>query len=330
MMRSAGLLILIFAALTWVAAHPAPAASQPEFTGERMPYDAFDELDAASLKVDGAILKIGFAPGAFTLSNARILSWIKTSAKAVSVYYGGFPVPEAKILIVPIAGRGVRGGTAFGYRGPAIRLMVGRDSTEDDLLADWKAVHEMVHLALPDLPEQNLWLAEGLAVYVESIARAQAGHLKAEAIWHEFARDMPLGLPGRGDGGLDGTTSWGRTYWGGAIFYLLADIEIRKRSGNTLGLQDAMRGVVAAGGVHDQDWPVSRVLFAADKAIGMTVMSDLYEKMRAAPVSPDLGKLWIELGIVDDGASARFDDRANLAAVRRAITSPPGPIGAAN
>jgi hypothetical protein len=35
------------------------------------------------------------------------------------------------------------------------------------------AVHEMTHLALPDVEEQHLWLAEGIAVYVEPIARAK-------------------------------------------------------------------------------------------------------------------------------------------------------------
>src|SRR5262249_50596896 len=152
------------------------------------------------------------------------------SATAVSVYYGRFPVSEARILIVPTAGSGVQRGTAFGYRGPAVRLAVGTDSTDQDLESDWKAVHEMIHLALPDVTQDHLWLGEGLAVYIESIARVQAGHLRAEKIWHEFVRDMPKGLPQPGDGGLEGTRSWGRTYWGGAIFCLLADVEIRKRT----------------------------------------------------------------------------------------------------
>jgi hypothetical protein len=102
---------------------------------------------------------------------------------------------------VPIPGHGVRRGTAIGYRGPALRLADGTDSTEDDLTADWKAVHEMIHLALPAVTQDHLWLAEGLAVYIGSIARVQAGHLRTEKIWQEFIRDMPQGLPRAGDGG---------------------------------------------------------------------------------------------------------------------------------
>ena len=86
----------------------------------------------------------------------KLLAWVEKSATAVSTYYGHFPVAEARVLIVPIPGHGVRRGTAFGYRGPALRLAIGTDSTEDDLAADWKAVHEMIHLALPDVTQDHL------------------------------------------------------------------------------------------------------------------------------------------------------------------------------
>jgi len=34
----------------------------------------------------------------------------------------------------------------------------------------------------------------------------------------------------------------GPHYWGGALFCLQADLEVRKRTGNAKGLQDALRG----------------------------------------------------------------------------------------
>src|SRR5437764_372113 len=81
--------------------------------------------------------------------------------------------------------------------------------------------------------------------------------LQATEIWQAMLREMPQGLPEAGDRGLDYTDTWGRKYWGGAMFCLLADIEIRKATGNKLGLRDAMRGVIAAGGNHEQDWPIA-------------------------------------------------------------------------
>ena len=169
----------------------------------------------------------------------------------MATYYGRFPVGSLRLLLVPVDGRRVRGGTTWGYRGAAIRVLLGRQANEDDLRRDWVMVHEMVHLALPDMAERYNWLSEGLAVYVEPIARVQAGDLTPEDIWQAMMRDMPKGLPQAGDQGLDNTATWGRTYWGGAMFCLLADIEIHKQTTNRLGLQDAMRGVLAAGGNHE-------------------------------------------------------------------------------
>lgn len=78
-----------------------------------------------------------------------------------------------------------------------------------DLERDSVLVHELAHTALPDIPDRHHWLEEGLAVYVESIARMHAGDLKASFVWGEFVARMPLGLPQLGDGGLDGTLTWG-------------------------------------------------------------------------------------------------------------------------
>jgi len=305
-------------------AFPFLAGAQSEFArGNRMPYDAFEKLPKTDLEISGGIIHVAFAPGEIALPQEKVLDWVRTSAKAVATYYGRFPVNELKLLIVPVDGPRVRGGTTWAYRGAAIRVMLGRDSSEADLRRDWVMVHEMVHLALPDLAERHAWLSEGLAVYVEPIARVQAGDLTAAEIWQAMMRDMPKGLPEAGDRGLDNTDTWGRKYWGGAMFALLADLEIRKATANKFGLQDAMRGVIAAGGNHEQDWPIERVLATADKAVGVNVLTRLHSEMGPKPVTPDLAALWRDLGLRPRGEALEFDDTAPLAAIRKAITEKP-------
>ena len=200
---------------------------------------------------------------------------------------------------------------------------MGRDSNEASLKRDWVLVHEMVHTALPDMEDRFNWLSEGLAVYIEPVARAQTGDLTTQEIWYAMMRDMPKGLPQPGDEGLDNTDTWGRKYWGGAMFALFADVEIRKQSNNRFGLQDAMRGVLAAGGNHEQDWSLQRILSTADKAVGLNVLTRLHDKWGSKPVSPDLDALWRDLGLRADGGDLRFDDTAPLAAIRKSITDPP-------
>jgi len=320
MIKSAAWLV---AQVMVLAAACLPAHAQTEFLGERFPYTVFDRLPATPITVNGGTLNVAFAPGDFALPRSALFDWLERSAKAVSVYFGKFPVSSARILIVPVRGSGVQSGTTFGYRGAAIRLVIGRDVTEAELRNDWKAVHEMTHLALPDVHEPHLWLAEGIAVYVEPIARVQAGDLTAAKIWGDMVRDMNQGMPQPGDHGLDRTPTWGRTYWGGAMFCLLADIDIRKQTGNRSGLQQALRGILAADGNHEEEWPVARIFAVADKATGTTVLADLYAKMRDKPIAPDLNALWRELGISVSGGKVTFDDSAPLAPIRRAITAVP-------
>jgi len=300
------------------------ADAQSEYMrGDRMPYDAFDRLPQTNIELSGGTIRVAFAPGDIALPREKVLDWIRMSARAVSTYYGRFPVSSLRLLLVPVDGARIRGGTTWGYRGAAIRIPLGRDSTEEVLRRDWVMVHEMVHTALPDLDQRYGWLSEGLAVYIEPIARVQAGDLAASAVWQDIMRDMPKGLPESGDQGLDNTDTWGRRYWGGAMFCLLADIEIRKRTNNRLGLQDAMRGVLAAGGNHEKDWSLDRVLAAADKAVGVDVLTKLHDEMGPKPVTPDLAGLWRDLGLKPQGESLEFDDTAPLAAIRKAITAAP-------
>ncbi|WP_249157992.1 hypothetical protein [Bradyrhizobium jicamae] len=312
---------IMLSAATLAGVASSRAEAQSEFMrGDRMPYDAFDRLRKTDIDVPNGVIHVGFAPGEMALPKDKILDWVKMSSRAISTYYGRFPVDSLRLLLVPVDGPRVRGGTTWGYRGAAIRVTIGRDASEDDLKRDWVMVHEMVHTALPDLDDRYGWLSEGLAVYIEPIARVQAGDLTAREIWHAMARDMPKGLPQAGDRGLDNTDTWGRKYWGGAMFCLLADVEIRKATNNKLGLQDAMRGVIAAGGNHEKDWTIERVLSTADKAVGVDVLTRLHNEMGPKPVTPDLATLWRELGVRMNGESVAFDDSAPLAAIRKAIT----------
>ena len=318
------LAVLAIAALLTAGLAVTQSRAQSELMrSDRMPYDAFDRMPKTDLDVPSGVIHIAFGAGEFALPKEKILEWVAASAKAVSTYYGRFPVKSLRLLFVPVEGSRVRGGTTWGYRGAAIRIPLGRDADMEALKRDWVLVHEMVHLALPDLEDRYAWLSEGLAVYVEPIARVQAGDLTPKEIWAAMMRDMPKGLPQAGDRGLDNTATWGRKYWGGAMFALYADIEIRKRTNNRMGLQDAMRGVLAAGGNHEVGWPIDRVLATADKAVGVNVLKELHDAWGSEPVTPDLDALWRDLGLKLRDGGIDFDETAPLAAIRAAITKAP-------
>ncbi len=276
-------------------------------------------------EVDRARLKIAFDGEAFRIGRGPVVEWVRRSATIVSAYYGQFPVPAVAVRIGAVDGAGVRGGHAAANPLPEIRVSLGREATDADLMHDWVMVHEMTHLALPEVDRRHSWLAEGLATYVEGIARVQAGNMTAAELWDETVASMPKGMPSDGDEGLDRTHTWGRTYWGGALFCLAADVAIREQTANRYGLQDAVRAIAVESGGMIVEWPVERVFRVGDTATGTTVLTDLYMQMRDRPEAPDLAALWTRLGIEVNDGHARLLTGTREAAVREAITRSPPP-----
>jgi hypothetical protein len=294
----------------------APFAAQAQHRG---PWNA-EVVSTQTLSLPGATLKVDFAAGDLDLPPAKILPWVQRAAQAVVVYYGKFPV-RARVLILPVPGEhGIVQGTTWGdmHGDPGFtRIRLGQHSTEQDLSEDWTMTHELTHMAFPTLPDDQHWMEEGLATYIEPIARVQAGELKAAQVWHDMIDGMPKGEPGANDQGMDRTHTWGRTYWGGALFCLVADVEIHKHTGNRKGLQDALRAIVAAGGTIDNDWPLTKALEVGDQATGTTVLTRMYKQWSETPMPVDLPQLWQQLGV--SGGSNSFDPKAPLAAVRESI-----------
>jgi hypothetical protein len=278
---------------------------------------------ADELRVGDAVFQVDFDHSGFSGGATPILEWVTRSADIVAHYYARFPTPSVTLRLVAQNGAGVHGGKTFANPNAYIRVQLGRDVTVTQLAGDWVLVHEMTHLALPDTGEEHAWLSEGIATYVEGVARVQAGNRSEVDVWAEELRSMPRGLPEDGDRGLDHTHSWGRTYWGGAMFCLLADVDIRRRTQLRLGLQDALRAVLRTSGGLATDWPIERVLRTGDAAVGTKTLEELYAQMKDKPVAPDLMSLWRELGVLPEGDSVRLVDDAPLAPVRHAIMRAP-------
>ena len=268
-----------------------------------------------TLHILRARIALQFAPGFGHAAQQAARTWAITSADAVARYFGRFPVPKVELLLVPEAGSGVRSGVTYAEPSLLVRIRLGRDTTEAQFIDDSVLVREMVHLAIPRIPRAQNWLREGIATYVESVARGRVGLVSAEAVWRGWAKAMPQGQPQAGDGGLDHTPTWGRTHWGGAMFCLLADVELLKRSGLRTGLQQALQGLQAAGGQYGVPWTAERIFATGDAAVGQTVLAELYERMKASAEPVDLAGLWRELGTT----GGTLDDQAPLAKVRRAI-----------
>lgn len=287
--------------------------------------EKFSSPQIKTLVVPGARIEVTLPDRQMKVSPADLLDWASAAAGAVSGYYGKFPVPHLFLKIRADGGSRIRHGVTYAKDGGLIVITVGENTDVSELKGDWMLTHEMIHLAFPSMADKHHWIEEGISTYVEPVARVQAGRISAQRMWYEFVRDIPKGQPEAGDRGLDNTPTWGRTYWGGAMFCLVADVQIREQTDNRMGLQDALRGILNGGGNIGEDWEIEKTLAVGDKATGTTVLGSLYSEMRDKPVEVDLDALWRKLGVERREGKVTLNDQASEAAIRQAITFAPPP-----
>jgi hypothetical protein len=284
------------------------------------PYAAFGAFSVASRSLPGGVLDVAIGRGDLDpAGRAAVYAWIDRSAAAVSTYYGRFPIAHAALVVLLDESAEVGGGHTMGNGGGAVIVTIGEHIPARELADDWVLIHEMVHLSFPDVGRP--WAEEGLATYVEPIMRRRSGMIDRDEVWHQLVEGLPKGQPEADDRGLDVTDTWGRRYWGGAMYWLLADVEIRKRTGNRRSLDDALRAINRAGGDVSVHWELDEALRRGDEGTGVDVLRPLRASMGGAPVTVDLDALWKSLGVSLRGGKVTYDDAAPLASIREGITA---------
>ncbi|HJW09083.1 MAG TPA: hypothetical protein VJ483_05565 [Holophagaceae bacterium] len=279
------------------------------------PYSALGRWRIHRVEVAGGLVEVAEPASGIPMQPSQADAWIHRATGLLATAYGRFPVHRAALILTPTErGRGVLFGTASGHGGAGVIVLLGGSVSESDLDKDWVLTHELIHLAVPDLASAHRWLEEGIPTYLEPLLRLRAGRLDPAAYWSELRSNLPKGQPAAGDEGLDRTPTWGRTYWGGALFCFLADLQIRERSSGHKTLLDALRGIVDSGQTAEQRGHIRDVLRAGDRALGFRVLVPLYERMARAPAPADLEGIWNRLGL----GPGSFDDAAPEAGLRRA------------
>lgn len=285
---------------------------------ENAPAAAFGTFRTLRLDTGDAVVEAAVPPAFGTALDEPLRAWIRGAMASIRGVAGRFPVPRATLFLVPSTrGRGVVFGSTGGRGGAAVTILAAEDLTAAHLRDDWVLTHEFIHLCVPTLDRRHAWFTEGLATYLEPLARAKQGLVTPEELWAGFLKNMPEGLPKPGDRGLDRTPTWGRTYWGGALFCLVADLEIRKATGNRQGLEDAVKALVAAGATKTVGMELKEALRIADRSLERPILMKLYLQWAEAPVAVDLEALWTELGVQREGDSVRLDASAPGAIYRR-------------
>jgi hypothetical protein len=250
----------------------------------------------------------------------QLTDWVRQSAAAVANYFDGYSDHRSLLVLLPTSGSGVPFGRVVPGGGISMVVLVGQSAHARGLYNEWVLVHEMIHTALPFIYGRGTWMMEGAATYLEPIIRHRAGWKSEADVWREWIDNMGRGLSGLTETGL---RNGGSPYWGGALFMLLADIEIRRATGLRLGLEDCLRATLQGGANGVERWSVQEMLQACDRVTGKPVMEALARRHVDAASPLDLPGLWRELGVELRDGMIVYDERAPLAAIRDLIVKGP-------
>lgn len=289
------------------------------------PQVALGSFEHRTFTLPGARFDVAVSRTATHLRTADLVEWIRESAQNVAAIWDGrFPVPRVQVIVAGGGPYGIGSAVSMGMGGASVFVVVGDRAKRADLAKDWVMTHEMLHMVFPNMGFRQRWMEEGLSVFLEPLLRARRGRHDPDQVWLEWTRAMPQGLPREGDLGLDRTPTWARRYWGGALFWLHVDLEIRKRTDGAKSLDDVIREAALGGGTIVARWDLARLFAVAEQATGTTALRETYEAWSLAPVSPDLAALWASLGVRVEGRDrVRYDDHAPLAGARRGLLTAP-------
>jgi hypothetical protein len=294
------------------------------------PHVVLGDFTHRTLDLPGGRIDVAIGRGERGVRDEDLLNWIREGAIDVVSMLGRFPVTRLQVIVASGGPYAVGSAVTMGMGGASIFVVVGERTSKADLLKDWVMTHEMLHVAFPNMGFRQRWMEEGLSTYLEPLLRARRGRYETQKMWAEFVRAMPQGLPRDGDLGLDRTYTWGRRYWGGAMFWLHVDVEIRRRTEGRHSLDDVLRAVAFAGGNVTLRWDVTRLASVAEGATGTTALREIYDDWSGKAIAPDLGALWSSLGVrADKTERITFDDQAPLAPIRRDLTQKAGSVAIA-
>lgn len=295
--------------------------------GDWPAWTAFGNVDERSIAGGGGTqLRVAVIDPPSRQRADDLHAWLREVAQTTLAAYGHFPVASAQVVVVEIKSRSdspVPWGQTTRGGGVAVELFVRRGASLAELRADWTAAHEFAHLFHPYLGNSGRWLAEGLASYYQNVLRARAGLVSEAYAWErldagfgrgrESAPGVSLAQISNGSrqrgAGIRGGWPVMRIYWGGAAFWLEADIALHQQRG--IGLEQVLAGYSTCC-LPEADRVAPDAFLARLDAISHSdIFSRLAQKHLQATQFPSLNASYAALGLrVTDDNAVLSDDPA--------------------
>jgi hypothetical protein len=251
-------------------------------------------------------------PGSISGQRAQLFrDWLCEVAGSVTSVYGRFPARDVFVRVTPTGYRSREQDrpVTFGRirRGDIVRIDLYADVERplNDFYGDWTATHEFSHLLLPRLDAGHRWLSEGFASYYQNVLMARAGHYMPDYALRMLTEGFGRGRASRPDLSPNEAAHAGmgaaryKIYWSGAAFFLLADVELRKRSGGRESLDTVLDGLGQCCLPTSRRWSGETLLSRLDAFLDEPLFEPLYERLADTPGFPDTSLALTEHEIIN-------------------------------
>ncbi|MBQ4838744.1 hypothetical protein [Pseudoalteromonas luteoviolacea] len=186
-----------------------------------------------------------------SLESEKVNNWLYHGLEKTTFVLGKLEQPTVPVYIhaIEYANEPVPWGEISRGNIDSITLHVNTKASLWALKADWTLYHELAHLYHPLFAYRDMWLAEGLATYLQNGVMLKSGIISSQ----EFVQRISDGLA-RGERATHlfiGTLSsvsenmwrlkaYQRVYWSGVAFFIEAELKLQEE-----GVKHSLVGLIA-------------------------------------------------------------------------------------
>jgi hypothetical protein len=284
-------------------------------------------------RIPGATLRIEVQQPVDDEKAQEIVEWLRSASSNVSLAYGRFPNPSPRVVVIPTTGRAWGGDSPVPFGRvtrngeETIELFINADRPIEEFYGDWTATHEFSHLMLPLVRGRHKWISEGFASYYQNVLMSRAGRYTPQQAWEKLHAGFERGRASRPELSPNDAAASGvrkarmKIYWSGAAIALLADIELRERSGGRESLDVVLGRLQQCCLPSDRRWSGPELFSKLDSLLDDDIFMPLYGRHANTTGFPDVQPVLQRLGINIENNLVHIHGDAELAHIRDAITA---------
>lgn len=241
-----------------------------------------------------AELQFTFEDSFTNSEQAKLKNWITETADALAMLVGEFPF-DVHVHFhrrENDAGQPVPWAHTRRGRNQGVHLHVDPRLDLATFRRDWTAPHELSHLVLPYVGPAHAWFAEGFASYLQYEVMVAMGVLtrstateryrdrieRARQRYRHPRRSFADAAPR-----LRAEGNYPTMYWGGAVYFLNVDAELRR--GGHAGLISVLGEYLVC--CRRSRATPSTVAHDLDRLAGVTAFTDLLQRFEQTPGFPE-------------------------------------------